>query len=68
MADVQKGMLQIDAPRVENFWLRHWQWFTLLLHVYPSVESRRLCKFEKNEIQLERSINKSLNKRQSRPL
>jgi len=20
----QKGMLQIDAPPVENFWLRHW--------------------------------------------
>jgi len=20
----RKGMLQIDAPRVENFWLRHW--------------------------------------------
>jgi len=20
----QKGMLQIDAPAVENFWLRHW--------------------------------------------
>jgi len=21
---IQKGMLQIDAPPVENFWLRHW--------------------------------------------
>ena len=27
----QKGMLQIDAPPVENFWLRDWFWGNVVL-------------------------------------
>jgi len=32
----QKGMVQIDAPPVENFWLRHWVALMISIHVSPS--------------------------------